>query len=319
MKKISTLLVAGILGISLVAVPQAQAIPLMEYFKVDGAKLSAKNLTSSQIKFIKKKAASFPNYVRITCGAMVGVQVTKTEKKSAAALAKQVCNVATSANSELVADSVSAEVNDDYGTKKFDLYFVIREPRTLMFDGPFTDGDFPDSPSPVAFNKKVTVPGNTNNLQNAGLTFLGWTKNDDGTGKVFVAGDKIILKKPIILYPKWDASTFTVNVESLGDFGVDHLMIKYMTPYSWYEEVKSLGTGQSASLPVKNFIDQTSQLVVYAPGIVNSNSLTGTDAVNIHYQGGGNCGDPVDFVECSIWYVDVTADGSLTYHANPLN
>ena len=318
MKKLLATLLFSAIALASVGLVSAHAegVSRANYFKVKGAKLGAKQLTTSQIKFAQKKAKAFPNFLEVSCWANVGAQVSTAQRKTAANVARELCRTLRAANSDLEIDLVSTFRPDEYGAKQYDLYFSISDPRTISFDGAYTNGDFPDSPAPVAFNQKITIPGNTNNLENNGLAFLGWTRNNDGKGKVFVAGDKIAMKKPFYLYPKWDGYEVSVTVTDIGQVGLGHVGFNYESPYSSQFKTELLGTVSGETFEIGGS-DGSEQIWFTAPGNAPSNSLNASGDIAVDFRGGATCGWALDYQVCTIWHLTVTGDGSITYDLQP--
>ena len=318
MKKLLAALLFSAFALTSVGLVSAHAegVSRSNYFKVEGAKLGAKQLTAQQIKFAQKKAKAFPHFLEVSCWANVGAQVSTAQRKTASNVAKELCKILRAANSDLEIDLVSTYRPDEYGAKQYDLYFSISDPRTISFDGSYTNGDFPDSPAPVGFNKKVTVPGNTRNLENYELAFLGWTKNDDGKGKVFVAGDKIVMKKPFTLYPKWDGYDVTVTVTNIGQVGLGHVGFNYQSPYSHQFQNELLGIVSAETFEVGGN-DGSEQIHFAAPGNVPANSLSVSGAIEANFIGSASCGWALDYQDCTLWYLTVTGDGTVTYDLQP--
>ena len=318
MKKLLATLLLSAIALTSVGLVSAHAegVSRSNYFKVEGAKLGAKQLTAQQIKFAQKKAKAFPHFLEVSCWANVGAQVSTAQRKTASNIAKELCKILRAANSDLDIDLVSTYQPDEYGAKQYDLYFSISDPRTISFDGAYTNGDFPDSPAPVGFNKIITVPGNTRNLENYELAFLGWTKSNEGKGKVFVAGDKITMKKPFYLHPKWDGYDVSVTVTDIGQVGLGHVGFNYESPYSSQFKSELLGLVSGETFEIGGN-DGSEQIWFTAPGNAPSNSLSVSGDIAVDFRGGATCGWALDYQQCTIWYLTVTGDGTVTYDLQP--
>ncbi len=314
-RKIVAALLLSLLAVGITNA-NAEGISNANYFKVQGAKLGAKQLTASQIKFAQKKAKAFPNFLGVSCWVNVGAQVSTAQRKTASKVAKELCKALTAANSDLEIDFVSTYRPDEYGAKQYDLYFSIFDPRTIRFGGYYTGGELPDSPSPVGFKQKITVPGNVNNLENYELAFLGWTKNYDGKGKVFVEGDKITMKEPVTLYPKWDGYEVSVTVTNIGQVGLGHVGFNYLSPYSQQFQMELLGIVSGETFEVGGS-DGSEQVWFTAPGSPPSNSLSVSGDIAMDFVGSATCGWALDYQDCTIWHLTVTGDGTVTYDLQP--
>lgn len=90
---------------------------------------------------------------------------------------------------------------------------------TVTYDGNgATDGDVPiDLSNPYHDGDLVTVLGNINGLVKEGSTFEGWSRNPDGSGIIYRAGDTFAMPaENVMLYAVWNPITYIVTYDPNG-------------------------------------------------------------------------------------------------------
>jgi hypothetical protein len=319
MKRIKAIVVTAILVVTGFSVQTANAtVDIPEYvsFKVKGLSLKSKILTAKQSKFIQKKVKANPYYTAGNCWVNYGSAVSDSNLDKAEKLAAKVCREIEKADKHYDASSDGFSSDDSISPKAIEIYFRLQDRRTLEYFDPAT-GELPTNGSPVLYNKKIKVSAKPENLENRGLEFLGWTAKTDGTGKLFLPGDKIAMKNPKTLYAKWAGYNIDVTVTDVGEVGLGHVGFNYKSPYWNAFTSELLGLVQNQAFEIGG-TDGTEQIWFTAPGNVGSESLVSTGDISATYMGSTTCGWALDYQECTMWYLTATGDGSLTYEAVPI-
>jgi hypothetical protein len=319
MKKFGLVLLAFGLALTGLTSQSASAanLPTSVTFEVKGLNLASKNLTKKQMKFIKNKVANHNLYVEMNCWVVYGPGVTESKAKKLKPLALKVCKEAEKVDKNLDTYYEGTDFDDNESSGALHVLIEFAYPRILSYDGAFTNGSLPDPSAPVKYKGKVTLPG-AGGLENNGLEFLGWTFDGEGSGRLYLAGDKISLKEERTIYAKWDGFDVDVTVAYIGDIGLGHVGFNYFSPYSNAFDKNLLGLVDNETFEVGGY-DGSDQIRFTAPGDVAESALTISGNLEITSYSGGTCGWSLDYQDCTVWDIKVTGDGSLSYSMIPFN
>lgn len=80
----------------------------------------------------------------------------------------------------------------------------------VSYDGNNSSGGTP--PSAQSSSSKVTIAGNTGNLERAGYEFIGWNMSADGTGRVLDPATEFRPTSNVTLYAQWRAVATTTTI-----------------------------------------------------------------------------------------------------------
>jgi hypothetical protein len=313
MKKFGLVLLSFGLALTGMTAQSASAanLPVSVAYEVKGLKATSKSLSAKQIKFIKNKISKHDNYVEMSCWVVYGPDVTEAKAKKLQPLALKVCREAEKVDKNLDTDYEGIDFDDNETSGALYILIEFVYPRILTFYADYSSGTVPDPSAPVKFNGKVTLPP-AGDLENKGLEFLGWTFDSEGSGRVYLPGDKIRLKKEKTIYAKWDGYNIDVTVTYIGDIGLGHVGFNYLSPYSNAFDKNLLGLVDNETFEVGGY-DGSDQIKFTAPGDVAESALTISGNLEITSYGGGTCGWSLDYQDCTVWDIKVTGDGSLSY------
>lgn len=319
MKKFGLVLLAFGLALTGLTTQSASAanLPSSIFFEVKGLNLSNKNLTTKQIKFIKNKINKHQVYVELNCWVVYGPDVTEAKAKKLKPLALKVCKEAKKVDKNLDIDNEGTDFDDNEARGALYVAIEFAYPRILTYDADYTNGLLPDPSAPVKYNGKVTLP-NPVGLQNNGLDFLGWTFNNEGSGRVYSPGDKVSLKKNKTIYAKWDGHNVDVTVTYIGDVGLGHVGFNFISPYNGSFQTELLGLVEDVSFEVGGS-DGDNQITFAAPGLVAESALVISGDLELTSFNNGICGWALDYPECTMWHIKATGDGSIDFAMIPFN
>lgn len=186
-------------------------------------------------------------------------------------------------------DYIGSSGNNWYGTigsDKADIHvdcYLARVPATVTYHTNYdTDIIFEDSNgSNLYTGDQYTVLGyaDTKLPTRNGYTFMGWTADSAGNGKVYSASDTFLLAGNTDLYAKWQA-----NAPTLYSYTVEHYLVGAATPFDTVSVTDvSAGTtvtsvADSAKLAAGYTRDHTDPTVISA--VINNNSTV----IKVYYS-----------------------------------
>ena len=316
MKKLLRILVAITLLVGGSNLSAAYAYESSVEVTVAGIKATTKALTKNQTKFVKNQTLANPYYSVANCYIQIGSGVTKKQKTNLRKVMNSVCSQIKKADAHMATSTNIIYVDESFLPTQVRALITFNGLRNVMYNGTNSNGEFPNSSEPVVYNGKVTVAGNPGNLVNNGLEFLGWTKNNDGTGHLYVSGDKIKIKTTTNLFAKWAGIEVTANISGLGDMSSGKVGFHYHDPYSNFVH-DYVNENSSATFEIGGFDGLNDQIFFSAPGYADESSLTATGDLEIHLSGWGTCGWSLDVSSCTVWTVKVNGPGTVIYNYVP--
>lgn len=92
-----------------------------------------------------------------------------------------------------------------YENVKTNVTFTVADPKSVTYDANgSTSGSVPTDANTYSEGDEVTVLGNTGNLAKTDFLFAGWNTLDNGTGTLYVPGDKFTIgSSAVTLYAMW--------------------------------------------------------------------------------------------------------------------
>lgn len=83
-----------------------------------------------------------------------------------------------------------------------------------------TSGEAPVDTNKYILNQNIIV-SNNGTLSRVGYNFIGWTKNQNGSGNIYHSGDTYsLVSSDVKFYPKWEAIQYDVTYNSNGGSSV---------------------------------------------------------------------------------------------------
>ncbi|GEM_PF-2965145 len=116
--------------------------------------------------------------------------------------------------------------DDEVGYK---ITVMKRKSYTVTYDGNgSTGGSVPVDSHPYGPNVTVSVYGNSGDLIREGYTFVGWSKDVNGAGLLYTAGDTFTIGTDhVTLYAQWSINSYTVNFNSHGGATVSSQSVEH--------------------------------------------------------------------------------------------